>query len=343
MSRAWVWVQLIIGWLPVWMLYTAMIVAAHPGTAFASALFIGLRAIACAAVLGVGVYRLAERLPWPHPLRLRFVAAHLVAAPLYAVAWLVLTNVVEVALHGGLHGPGVVVIRLPLARYLVMGLWLYIMVTGVAYALSAAERAAKAEAAAVRAQLAALRGQLNPHFLFNALHMVVQLIPVEPTRAAQAAERVAGLLRTALEEDRDLVSLEEEWQFVERYLEVERLRFGDRLRVEVDIGEATREASLPSFALQTLVENAVRHGVEPKLGVTRITIAAAVRDGTLTVQVRDDGAGTGAAAAPVGTGLARLRERLAALYGAGARLEAAPDPAAGFGATLVVPQEEPAI
>jgi hypothetical protein len=342
MPRAWVWVQLIVGWLPIWMLYTAMIVAAHPGTGFTSALFIGLRAIACAAVLGLGVYRLTERLPWPHPLRLRFVAAHLVAAPLYAVAWLVLTTVVEFALHGGLHGPSAVVIWLPLARYLVMGLWLYIMVTGVAYALSAAERAAKAEAAAVRAQLAALRGQLNPHFLFNALHTVVQLIPVEPTRAAQAAEQVAGLLRTALEEDRDLVSLGEEWDFVARYLEVERMRFGDRLRVEVDIGEVAREASLPSFALQTLVENAVRHGVEPKLGETRITIAAAVRDGALRVQVRDDGAGVGAAHAPVGTGLARLRERLAALYGAGARLEAAPDPVAGFGATLMVPQDEPA-
>lgn len=340
MSRAGVWVQLIVAWLPVWLLYSTMIVAAHGGTSISTAAMIGLRAIACAAVLGLGVYRLTERLPWPHPIRWRFVAAHLVAAPLYAIAWVVLTNLVELALHVRPHGPGVVMIRLPLARYLVMGFWLYLTVTGVAYTLRAAERAARAEAAAARAQLAALRGQLNPHFLFNALHSVVQLIPTEPSLAARAAEQVAGLLRTALEEGRDLVSLGEEWDFVERYLAVERIRFGDRLRVRATISGPARDATLPSFALQTLVENAVRHGVEPKVGDTLITVDATLRDGRLTVEVRDDGAGMDGGPRPGGgTGLARLRERLAGIYGAEGRLEARPDPVAGFRATVVVPQD----
>ncbi|HEX9165816.1 MAG TPA: histidine kinase [Gemmatimonadales bacterium] len=340
MSRAGVWVQLIVAWLPVWVLYSTMIVAAHEGTSFFNAAMIGLRAIACAAVLGLGVYRFTERFPWPHPIRWRFVAAHLVAAPLYAITWVVLTNLVEVVLHVRPHDPGVVMIRLPLARYLVMGFWLYLTVTGVAYTLRAAERAARAEAAAVRAQLAALRGQLNPHFLFNALHSVVQLIPTEPSLAARAAEQVAGLLRTTLEEERDLVSLGEEWDFVERYLAVERIRFGDRLRVRAAISGPAREASLPSFALQTLVENAVRHGVEPKVGDTLITVDATLRDGRLTVEVRDDGAGMDGGHGPgSGTGLARLRERLAGIYGAEGQLDARPDPVAGFRATLVVPQD----
>jgi sensor histidine kinase YesM len=340
MKRALVWLQLIIGWLPVWMLYTTMIVAAHPGTGFQSAVLISLRAITCAAVLGLAVYRLTERLPWPYPIGWRFVAAHLVAAPLYAVAWVLLITVVEFLLHGALHGSEVVLLRLPLVRYLVMGLWLYIMVTGVAYAISAAERAAKAEAAAARSSLAALRAQLNPHFLFNALHTVVQLIPREPKLAAQAAEQLGALLRTSIEEDRDLVLLSEEWGFVERFLEVERIRFGDRLRVRSQLSAGSGDAMLPSFAVQTLVENAVRHGVEPRVEPTDISIEAQVTGGALTVTVRDTGGGASdsAVASSTGTGLARLRERLAVLYGGAARLEISTGATSGFTATLVVPQ-----
>src|SRR4026208_1160253 len=100
------------------------------------------------------------------------------------------------------------------------------MVSGVVYASEATERASKAEAIAARSQLAALRAQLNPHFLFNALHTVVQLMPVDPKGASRAAEQLAGLLRVTLEQDRDLVLLAEEWSFVEKYLELESLRFG---------------------------------------------------------------------------------------------------------------------
>lgn len=340
MRRTLVWLQLLIGWLPVWMLYTTMIVSAHPGTTFGDAALISFRAIGCAALLGLVVYRLTERLPWPHPIRLRFVALHLVAAPLYALAWLLLTNAVELVLHGGLHGAEVIMIRLPLMRYLVMGCWLYIMVAGVAYAIGAAERAAKAEAGAARSQLAALRAQLNPHFLFNSLHTVVQLIPREPKLAAQAAEQIANLLRTTIEEDRDLVPLSEEWQFVERYLAVERIRFGDRLQVRSQIAADAGDATLPSFAIQTLVENAIRHGVEPRVEPTEVSIEARMTDGTLTVTVRDTGPGAmdRPGSGSGGTGLARLRERLTALYPGAARLELSSGAPGGFKATLVIPQ-----
>jgi LytS/YehU family sensor histidine kinase len=248
-----------------------------------------------------------------------------------------LNSVVESALQG--HP--VLVIGVGLGPFLVLGVWLYLILAGVGYAARAAERAARAEAMAARSQLAALRAQLNPHFLFNALHTVQHLIPREPGRAAAATEQLAGLLRTTLEEDRDEVSLGEELDFVERYLEIERIRFGDRLRVRVDVPPAARDALVPSFALQTLVENALRHGAGPSVEPTDVTIAATVDAGALRLVVRDTGAGADAAALATtpGSGLARLRERLAALHEGGAALELATSPGAGFAATLVVPQE----
>ena len=112
---------------------------------------------------------------------------------------------------------------------------------------------ARAEAVATSTQLAALRAQLHPHFLFNALHTVVQLIPVEPAKAAEAAEMVAGLLRTSIGEERDEVPLDDEWRFVSRYLAIEQIRFGDRLRIRSEIPPDVLDEHVPSFALQTLV------------------------------------------------------------------------------------------
>jgi len=333
--RRWIWLQLLIGWTPVWLLFVTLLLTAHPGTGVWAAALIGLRMIAAAAVLGLVVQRLTVRLPWPHPMRPAFVAVHLVAAALFATTWFFLNSLFE-SIH---HRAFVMVLGPGAGPFLVLGVWLYVMVAGVTYAAQAAERAARIEAMAVRSQLAALRAQLNPHFLFNALHTVVQLIPREPGRAAHAAEQIAALLRTTIEADRDLVSLAEEWVFVERYLDIERIRFGDRLQVEVDLSDAARGALLPSFAVQTLVENAVRHGAAPQVEPTTISVHGRTSDGTLTVTVHDTGAGAAAeAVAAGGTGLARLRERLAALYGGQARLEWATAPGRGFTATLVVPQ-----
>ncbi len=338
MSRKWVWLQLIIGWLPVWALYTLLVSRANPihgDTPFIGALHNGLVAVSIAAVLGLLVQRLTDRIPWPHPFRLTFVVVHLGAAATYALVWLALKGAVDLLVYPG----SIAVFHYLFLANFVLGIWLYVMVAGVSYATRATERAARAEASAARAQLLALRSQLNPHFLFNALHTVVQLIPKEPRRAGQAAEQIAGLLRTTLEEDRDLVSLTEERAFVERYLDLERLRFGDRLRVRFALDDESEAALMPSFALQTLVENAVRHGAAPCVEPTDIVIEGHRVGGDLRLTVSDSGAGatpdemTGSN----GTGLARLRERLAVLYGSAARLELASGPA-GFTASLVIPQ-----
>jgi len=337
-TRGWVWLQLAVAWLPMWVLFTVLIALAH-GAPLSFGAWRSLSMIVPGALLGIAVYRFTERMPWPHPFRLGFIATHIAAAAVYAICWWLLISLIDSVISGRVVlsvGPGI-------GLYFVTGLWLYLVVAGVAYANRAAQRSAQLEAMAARAQLDTLRAQLHPHFLFNALHTVVQLIPIDPRGAVRAAERLAGALRTTIEEQRDLVSLAEEWAFVENYLAIEAIRFGARLVVEAGIAESARAALLPAFALQTLVENAVRHGAAPRSAPTRIAINAELTGVMLTVRVEDDGDGadTGAIATGSGTGLRRLRERLRWLYGDAARLDLVSSPDHGFAATLHAPQTEP--
>jgi hypothetical protein len=328
---------LLVAWLPVWGLLTALVVVGHPPTPLRAAL-LALRLMVTAALLGLLVQRFVDRLPWPRPMRWDFVAWQLLAAVLYAASWLFLNSAVASATRWRLMlelGPG-------LGPYLVTGAWLYALVAGVLYANQATERAARAEAIAAQSQLAALRAQLNPHFLFNALHGIIQLIPQDPPQAARIAEQLAGLLRAVIEEERDQVALAEEWSFVARYLAIEKLRFGDRLQVRTELDAAADDALIPSFALQTLVENAIRHGATPRIETTEIRVSARVDDGKLRLRVEDtgDGASLEMVAASSGSGLRRLRERLTALYGGTARLEISTAPLQGFRAALELPLDE---
>lgn len=340
-TRALVWLQLGLGWLPVLALYTGLIYTQHQPVTLTRATWLAVRSLLPAALLGILVYRFANRVPWPRPFRLRFALIHVVAAPTYALSWIFAASILESIVRGQI----VVIVGPGLVPFLVLGVWLYVMVAGISYAIAGTERAARAEAAGVRMQLGALRAQLHPHFLFNALHTVVQLIPIDPRRAADAAEQVAALLRTALQENRDLISLGDEWAFVWKYLELERIRFGDRLRVRANIAPSLLRSRVPSFALQTLVENAVRHGAAPRMEATDITISAAAGERTLTLRVHDTGQGLATRQergneASDGTGLARLRERLTALYGDASSLTLAPAADGGCEASLVIPRSE---
>jgi len=334
MARAWVGVQLAIAWLPMWALFTVLMMSAH-GMPLSMALYASAPIIGVAAALAVPVYAFTRRWPWPHPFRTAFVFGHFAAAALYSACWFVLISAVESVIAGRLVlvlGPGI-------GPFMVTGMWLYFVVAGVSYADQAARRAARLEALAARTQLAALRSQLQPHFLFNALHTVVQLIPTDPKGATRAAEQLGAALREAMDEQRDVVTFAEEWAFVDRYLAIERIRLGERLVVDARIEERALDASLPSFALQTLVENAVRHGAGPRVEPTRVTISAHTGGGELSVTVADDGAGARGDVDPAaGSGLRRLRERMRALYGTRARLELGAPPAGGFIASLTVPQ-----
>lgn len=150
---------------------------------------------------------------------------------------------------------------------------------------------------------------------------------------------VAGLLRTSIGEQRDEVLLDDEWRFVSQYLAVEQIRFGDRLRIRSEIPPDLLDDRVPSFALQTLVENAVQHGATPRVAPTEIVVSAARGPNALTLAVRNTGdAKPSTNGAGSGTGLARLRERLAVLYGGAATLTTRPLVEGGYEAVLVVPR-----
>jgi LytS/YehU family sensor histidine kinase len=284
------------------------------------------------------LYRFVRGVPWPRPFRLRFALLNLAASLASGLLWLLLSIVVESLFTGSVLETRS--ISEGAHSFPLLGVFLYIVVAGITYSVESTARAARAEALAAHTQLAALRAQLHPHFLFNALHTVVQLIPVDPARAADAAELVASLLRTTIEEDRDEVPLDDEWTFVSRYLELEHIRFGDRLRVRAEVDPDLLDERVPSFALQTLVENAVRHGAAHRVAPTEIVVTATgmLSDLTISVWNTDEDTRSNAAENGVGTGLSRLRERLGFLYGDAARLTCGAREDGGFEAVLVVPR-----
>lgn len=180
------------------------------------------------------------------------------------------------------------------------------------------------ESALTAAQLTALKGQLHPHFLFNALHSVGGMIRTERSAEALGAlARIGDLLRTSLDAGPEqFVSLGREVELAERYLEVEQMRLGDRLKVELEVAPSLTTAEVPVFITQPLVENAVKHGVATSSEGGRIRLSAsASSDKTrLMIDVEDDGAGV-VEGSPDGVGLQNVRSRLRALFEADANLE----------------------
>jgi two-component sensor histidine kinase len=195
------------------------------------------------------------------------------------------------------------------------------------------------------AKLQALQMQLNPHFLFNSLHSVSALMHRDVELADRMLTQLGDLLRAALaNSDTQEVQLREELDFLRRYLEIEQTRFGDRLAVRIDVSPETLDARVPSLILQPLVENAIRHGIEPYAKPGRIELRASRQDGTLALQVCDSGAGLrGGAPASEGVGLSNTRARLRELYGAEHRLELQDGPDGGLQVRLTIPfRREPA-
>ena len=209
-------------------------------------------------------------------------------------------------------------------------------------------RAVQAEAHAHRARLQALRYQLNPHFLFNALNGVSTLVTEERTReATDMLAELSDFLRLTLERDDEAeVPLADEVEFVRRYLAIEQVRFGDRLRVAVDVEPGVLAAPVPALVLQPLVENAVKYAVAPREAGGRIAVEAR-RDGeALLLAVSDDGPGLGSgdgAADGLGVGLANVRDRLREQYGDEGRVEATRAEGGGLRVELRLPLRAPAL
>ena len=206
---------------------------------------------------------------------------------------------------------------------------------------TAAERLRGTELArqAAEARFRQLAAQIEPHFLFNTLANLRALIETDPPRAVAMLDHLDGYLRASLAASRaGRVPLADECALIASFLEILAIRMGPRLAWRIDVPAALGEIAVPPMLLQPLVENAVKHGVEPKVGPAHIEVSAErTADGRLAITVADDGVGFGGASAGSGLGLANLRERLAQLYGDRAELTLRARPAGGVAATLTLP------
>lgn len=203
------------------------------------------------------------------------------------------------------------------------------------------QQASQLETRLAKSRLQALQMQLNPHFLFNTLNSIASLVHENPKAADEMITSLSEFLRLTLKtSDRSEVPLREEMDFLDHYLAIEQIRFGDRLRVEKRVEPALLAAQVPVLILQPLVENAIKHGIEKQLGPGGVTITAS-RDGDLLqLQVRDNGRGLQATAAgqiSEGVGLSNTRARLRELGGATASLQITTPPEGGFVATITLP------
>lgn len=186
---------------------------------------------------------------------------------------------------------------------------------------------AEARRLATEAQLASLEARVNPHFLYNTLNSIAELIHENPAGAERMTTQLAALMRSSLEgAPAGLVTLDEELTLVRHYLDIEGVRFGPRLRYTIDVPDALGAMLVPRLSIQTLVENSIKYAVSARREGAVVTIRATAINGRLRLEVTDDGPGFDAASASEGHGLALLRSRLAITYGerAGLTIDSGP-------------------
>src|SRR5688572_22290442 len=192
------------------------------------------------------------------------------------------------------------------------------------------------------ARVEALASQINPHFLFNTLTSISSLIRSQPETARMLIVKLSGLLRRLLRSQEHFVTLREELEAIDEYLDIESIRFGPRLHVEKSIDPASLEIVVPSMLLQPLVENSIKHGLSPKIGEGRITIKSVREKDHVIIDVIDNGVGVGSAhverVQAGGIGLRNVNERLKVIYGANYQLQLDSVPGQGTCARIVIPE-----
>jgi two-component sensor histidine kinase len=346
------WVLYASAWLPYIASYYVIFRLQRSGNDLA--LLQALSNVLPAAVLGLFLFVTLRRLPWPSGTPIRFAATHLLLSLLYTASWLGLTTLCLSVVYSVSTG----LWKLPSwGMYAIQwqafsGIMIYATLAGLFYMTSAQRNAQveqqkrlESDALRVRSELSALRSQLNPHFLFNALHSVTALVSIDPQKAESALLDLSTMLRYALashaDATKDEVSLREELDFTEAYLALEALRLGSRLRVERDIAADTLNCALPSLTLQPLVENAIKHSISTRAAGGTLKISTREEDGMLVVRVADDGdAEVPNLAQSSGVGLKSILRRLDLFYRNTASMQIQSRSPDGFTVTMKLPQTE---
>jgi len=322
----------------------ATIVAVQEGVPFVYALPGSLIQYGILALLGVAVWSFcgwsaARRGPW-----VAVVAAHAGMAALVVAVWQAAYLGVSYAISGPV---ALIPVRMGGLWYFLGSFLTYGMMTAGILLVQTSrrlrdqrQREAELQVLAREAELRALKAQFRPHFFFNVINSLYALVETQPSRAKQMLDQVARLMRQTLElSDQDWVPLEWEVGSVRAYLEIEKIRLGERLEILIDAQASVSDFPVPPLLLQPLVENAIKHGIAPYPGPGQVQVVAREEADGISLVVRDTGPGTTDPGADGdGRGLTITRNRLQALYGAGYSMQTRRREPQGFEAVLHLPR-----
>ncbi len=326
-------------YIGLWMFIAAMLAALlrTPGTlAWRDAFIIAVPLCMFYAFVCLTPRYVCRQLPLASGDKLKLVLNQ-AGAPLLATAiWVEMARLIAYLLDATAQ------LRPEIPHLIVVGLLLYSLSVALHYMLLAVEKSRESEIQAREAELRALKAQINPHFLFNSLNSITALTTVDPARAREMCIRLSDFLRNTLGlGERESISWREELQLARIYLDVEQVRFGARLRVEMNVDEACSECLVPPLVLQPLIENAVKHGIATLVDGGTIKVEGRVIDGILEISVENGFDPDSPSSRRNGLGLRNVRSRLETRFGPAAHLTAHADHD-HFRAELVVPCRRPA-
>jgi hypothetical protein len=326
----------LIGYLSAWLL-TATLMAALlrlPGRLdWREALMLAFPLCLFYAFVCLAPWYACRSLPLRNSSLVRILVTHFGGAVLASVMWVQLARMIAVAMNLGPRLQS----EIPMLE--VLGLLLYALSVALHYTLLAVEASRESELQARDAELRALKAQINPHFLFNSLNSITALTTLDPARAREMCIRLSDFLRNTLGlGERESIQWREELQLARTYLDVEQVRFGTRLRVEMNVDEECSDCLIPPLVLQPLIENAVKHGIATLVDGGTIRVEGHVRGGRMEISVENEYDPDSPPPRRNGLGLRNVRKRLATRFGDSARLSAHADKDQ-FRAEMVVPYE----